>query len=52
MDAGRAGLDHLPLAGRYAVSLNDVARFLSGDINDHRLEELLWGLLLVDRTQE
>jgi CRISPR-associated protein Csx17 len=52
MDAGRAGLDQLPLAGRYSASLNDVARFLSGDIDDHRLEELLWGLVLIDGTKD
>jgi CRISPR-associated protein Csx17 len=52
MDAGRAGLEQLPLAGRYSVSLGDVARFLNGDTDDRRLEELLWGLLLIDRTQD
>ncbi|MBI3796506.1 MAG: type I-U CRISPR-associated protein Csx17, partial [Deltaproteobacteria bacterium] len=51
IDASRAGLDQLPLAGRFAVSLNDVSRFLAQETDDHRLEELLWGLLLIGDTK-
>jgi CRISPR-associated protein Csx17 len=52
MDASRVGLDQLPLAGRYAASLDDVSRFLAGEIDDYRLEEFLWGLLLIDSARE
>lgn len=52
MDAGRAGLTQLPLAGRFPASLTDVSQFLSGTIQDRWLEELLWGLLLVNTTTD
>jgi CRISPR-associated protein Csx17 len=52
MDANRAGLDQLPLAGRFTTFLPDVSRFLNGAIHDPRLEELLWGLLLIDTTTD
>ncbi|MBI3245328.1 MAG: type I-U CRISPR-associated protein Csx17 [Deltaproteobacteria bacterium] len=52
MDAGRAGLGVLPLSSRFSTSLTDVATFLAGDTDDQRLEELLWGLLLIDGANE
>jgi CRISPR-associated protein Csx17 len=52
MDASRAGLDQLPLEGRFTASLTDVSQFLNGAIHDRWLEELLWGLLLVDATPD
>jgi CRISPR-associated protein Csx17 len=52
MDAGRAGLDHLPLGGRFTASLTDVSQFLNGAIHDRWLEELLWGLLLIDASTD
>lgn len=52
MDASRAGLDQLPLAGRFTASLTDVSRFLNGAIHDRWLEELLCGLLLINATQD
>jgi len=42
MDAGRAGLEDLPLEARVNASLIDVSTFLSGDTDDRRIEELLW----------
>jgi CRISPR-associated protein Csx17 len=37
-----------PGAGRSNASLGDVATFVDGDIDDERIEALLWGLMLVD----
>jgi CRISPR-associated protein Csx17 len=48
MDAAREGLENLPLGSRFAVSLDDVLIFLSGETDDHRIEQLLWGLILID----
>ncbi len=48
MEAGRTGLDRLPLTGRWNALLNDVSAFLTGETDDHRIEELLWGLVLID----
>jgi CRISPR-associated protein Csx17 len=52
MDTGRAGLETLPLGSRFSASLTDVATFLAGDTDNQRLEELLWGLLLIDSANE
>ena len=46
-DANRSGSDRLPLQSRYPATLDDVSAFLAGETDDERLEELLWGLLLV-----
>lgn len=48
MEAGRVGLDALPLAGRLSARLTDIFAFLAGDTDDYRLGELLWGLLLIN----
>lgn len=47
MDAQREGKEGLPLNGRYAPALNDIATFISGDVDETRLEKLLWGCSLV-----
>ena len=52
MDAGRAGLQDLPLDSRVKVSLVDVSKFLDGDSDDRRIEDFLWGLLLIDGEQD
>jgi len=57
MDATRLGCARLPLESRYTAPLDAVAAFLTGDLNgqpmnDERLEELLWGLMLVDHRAE
>jgi CRISPR-associated protein Csx17 len=52
MDAGREGLEALPLDSCFNVPLADVSTFLSGDTDDRRIEELLWGLLLIDGEQD
>jgi CRISPR-associated protein Csx17 len=48
MDGARAGCDHLPLASRVAVPLALVAKFLAGELDDRRIADLIWGLMLVD----
>lgn len=52
MDAGRTGLETLPLDSRSPASLADITTFLAGETDDHRLEELLCGLLLLDSAQD
>jgi CRISPR-associated protein Csx17 len=49
MDGGRAGCKHLPLFATNFVSLGTVSRFLAGELNDRRIEDLLWGLVLVQQ---
>lgn len=48
MDGQRAGCTALPLASRSAVPLDTIAAFLDGEVDDHRIEALLWGLMLVE----
>lgn len=48
VDATRAGLDDLPLESRFPVRAEDIAAFLAHQTDDTRLEEWLWGLMLVD----
>jgi len=48
MDGDRAGCERLPLASRFTVSLDTVAEFIAGDLDDERIEQLIWGLMLID----
>lgn len=47
-DATRAGLAGLPLESHFSASAEDVATFLNEQTDDARLEEWLWGLILID----
>lgn len=48
MDGNRKGCERLPVAFRHAVPLQAVTAFIAGEVDDSRVEELLWGLMLVD----
>ncbi|MBI3492255.1 MAG: type I-U CRISPR-associated protein Csx17 [Acidobacteria bacterium] len=48
MDGARAGCDDLPLFFFRGATRGAIARFLAGDLDERRLEQLLWGLILVD----
>lgn len=48
MDGERAGCDRLPLSCRRTSSLDAVAAFIAGATDDRRIEELLWGMVLID----
>jgi CRISPR-associated protein Csx17 len=48
MDDGRVGCKFLPLASRVAVPLEGIAAFLAGDLDDERIADLIWGLMLID----
>jgi CRISPR-associated protein Csx17 len=51
-DAEKNGEPMLPIGSPFPVSLADIAAFLTGDIDDTKLEELLWGLSLVEPGSE
>ncbi len=36
-----------PVAGRYSVSLGDIATFITGDVDDEKINRLLRGLILI-----
>jgi CRISPR-associated protein Csx17 len=48
MDGVREGCRHLPLASGFAVSLNAIAMFLDGDLDDDCIEQLVWALMLIN----
>lgn len=48
MDGQRAGCERLPLDSRFAARLDTVAAFLDGELDEKRIEDLLWGLMLID----
>ena len=48
MDAERAGLEGLPLESHFSASADDITAFLSEQVDDERLTEWLWGLMLID----
>lgn len=49
-DACRSNEEHLPLWSSFNADLHAIATFVSGEIDHGRLEELLWGLVLVDQS--
>lgn len=53
MDAERAGCERLPLRSNFDAPLSAVAAFSAcDDLDDDRIEELIWGLMLVDPQPE
>lgn len=48
MDATRAGCGRLPLASRTTAALDTIAAFIAGQLDDQRIERLIWGLMLVE----
>lgn len=48
MDGPRAGCERLPLAARFTVPLDTIADLIAGDLDDERIEQLIWGLMLID----
>ncbi|BDV01658.1 hypothetical protein TDMWS_17430 [Thermodesulfomicrobium sp. WS] len=48
MDATRLGLKGLPLESRFSADADDITAFLAGQVDDDRLTEWLWGLMLID----
>jgi CRISPR-associated protein Csx17 len=51
MDGHRSGCKGLPLASHIVSSLDVIAAFLNGDLDDHRIEDLLWGLMLIEQKR-
>jgi CRISPR-associated protein Csx17 len=48
MDSQRNSCEHLPLASHFAASLETVATFIEGELDERRIEDLIWGLMLID----
>jgi CRISPR-associated protein Csx17 len=49
MDGARKGCEELPLASHFTASTAAIAAFLSSDLDDAKIEALLWGLMLIER---
>jgi CRISPR-associated protein Csx17 len=52
MDSERNAEPILPFGSPFPVALSDVSAFLNGETDDEKLEDLLWGLSLIDRGQQ
>jgi CRISPR-associated protein Csx17 len=52
LDAARLGGPTTPLEAKISASLSDVTQFLAGEIDDRLLEELLWGLMLINHQRK
>lgn len=48
IDGQTAGSTSLPLSSRFRVPLATVAAFLAEEPNDQRIEQLIWGLMLIN----
>jgi len=51
MDGQRCGCEQLPLASRFAAPLGAVAAFIQAQLSEQRIEELTWGLMLIDGSK-
>lgn len=52
LDGARAGCEKLPLDFRRGVSLKTISLFIEGALDDRRIDELVWGLILIDHRQQ
>lgn len=52
MDGGRKGCVELPLRSRRGASLDAIAAFITGEVDDARLDALIWGLVLVNHGSQ
>ena len=50
MDGERSGCTKLPLAATNVAPLDAVSRLLTGELDEQRIEDLLWGLMLFPQT--
>jgi CRISPR-associated protein Csx17 len=51
MDAERIGCKNLPIMSPYKASLDAISNYIAGNVDDGRIEELLWGMMLIDHRQ-
>jgi CRISPR-associated protein Csx17 len=49
MDAERYGCEQLPVGSPSAASLGAIRTFITGELNDNHIEDLIWGLILVNQ---
>jgi len=47
MDGRRHGCDHVPVDSWFPLTLEAVSRFIDEDLDDSKIEAILWGLILV-----
>lgn len=52
LEANRSNCSTLPLSYFHGVSLEALSRFISGEVDDDRIAELLWGMMLIDHWKK
>jgi len=50
MDGRRFGCESIPIWSRFPVHLHEIARFISQELDDERICELIWGMMLIRET--
>lgn len=50
VDGNSNGCSHLPISALNFISLDNVSRFLAGQLDEQRIEDLLWALILIPQT--
>ena len=48
MDSKRQGCTRLPLASPFTVNVDTIAAFIEGELDDTRIADLIWGLMLIN----
>jgi CRISPR-associated protein Csx17 len=51
VDANRKGCKSLPLVSRRSASLEAITSFIAGNVDEEKLDALLWGLMLIDQMK-
>jgi len=51
LDGGRMGCTGLPFTYRRGASLEAISAFVAGELDDMRITELLWGMMLIDHAK-
>jgi len=51
-DGASAGCEELPLHFHRTASLDTISAFIAGDLKHRRIDDLLWGLMLIDHRQQ
>jgi len=52
LDGNRSNCSTPPLSYSRGVSIEALSRFISGDVDNNRIAELLWGMMLIDHWKK
>jgi CRISPR-associated protein Csx17 len=47
MDGQRFGCEYIPIWSRFPVHLKEISEFIADELDDERISELIWGMMLI-----